>query len=97
MKLQKFHVDNCRRYNGDMPPDVENWHIEVVGMAYDVQEVDREIALLETEDKRLREALNYYAEKKHYTLADMAPLYGTVSIRRVEDGEIARKALGGEG
>lgn len=54
MKLQKYHIVRGFPYNGDMPPEVENYISAFIGMAYDVQEVDREIERLESENAKLR-------------------------------------------
>jgi hypothetical protein len=46
----------------------------------------------EDEIYKLRAALKYYADNKHYTLTH--DILGIKRIDRVEDGSIARKALG---
>ena len=55
---------------------------------------DEEWTQIQHEIATLKDALRYYATNKHYTL-DL-DVFGTKRIHRVEDGAIARKALGDE-
>lgn len=59
---------------------------EYAGMA------ETNIEELRARVEELEAALRYYADGKHYTAS--FDVFGTVRVSRVEDGEVARKALG---
>lgn len=70
--------------------------VHIARLEHQRDEAQKSVAELTAENERLKEALRFYADKKHFTRA--GGQYGTPYEVILDEGHIARTALaGGEG